>query len=68
MNTTSSKPVEVKVVLKPFRGFVTQQYYANRDEYEHVAQTQPYTFAEYYALHRALLAEQYRAVRASGRS
>jgi hypothetical protein len=30
-----------------FRAFVTNQYYANRDEYNAVGQTQPYTFAEY---------------------
>lgn len=64
MNTTSvSKPIEVKVVHKPFRAFVTQQYYANRDEYEQVGQTQPYDFREYYVLHQAQLVEQYRAVR-----
>ena len=31
-----------------FRAFVTNQYYANRDEYHSIGQQQPYTFAEYY--------------------
>jgi hypothetical protein len=32
---------------RKFRAFVTNQYYANRDEYDSVGQTQPYTFEEY---------------------
>ena len=30
-----------------FRAFVTNQYYANRDEYVNHGQTPPYTFQEY---------------------
>ena len=30
-----------------FRTFVTNQYYANRDEYDAVGQTQPHTFEQY---------------------
>jgi hypothetical protein len=32
---------------RKFRAFVTNQYYANRDEYDSVGLTQPYTFEEY---------------------
>ena len=31
-----------------FRAFVTNQYYANRDEYHSIGQQQPYTFEQYY--------------------
>jgi len=31
-----------------FRAFVTNQYYANRDEYHDIGQQHPYTFEEYY--------------------
>ena len=31
-----------------FRAFVTNQYYANRDEYHNIGQQHPYTFEEYY--------------------
>ena len=30
-----------------FRAFVTNEYYANRDEYHQVGQQQPYTFEQY---------------------
>ena len=30
-----------------FRVFVTNRYYANRDEYEQAHQQQPYTFEQY---------------------
>ena len=30
-----------------FRVFVTNRYYANRDEYEHAHQQHPYTFEQY---------------------
>ena len=32
---------------RKFRAFVTNEYYANRDEYHQVGQQQPYTFEEY---------------------
>ena len=32
-----------------FRAFVTNQYYANRDEYDSVGQQQPHTFEQYVA-------------------
>ena len=31
-----------------FRAFVTNQYYANRDEYHSIGQKQPNTFEQYY--------------------
>ncbi len=31
-----------------FRSFVTNQYYANRDEYHSIGQEHPYTFEQYY--------------------
>jgi hypothetical protein len=31
-----------------FRAFVTNQYYANRDEYHAVGEQHPYTFEQYY--------------------
>jgi hypothetical protein len=35
--------------LRPrlFRSFVTQSYWANRDEYDDAGQQQPYTFEQY---------------------
>ena len=45
---------------KPFRAFITNQYYANRDEYESCGQTQPHTFAEYIKENISLLKEKYR--------
>ena len=46
-----------------FRAFVTNQYYANRDEYDSAGQQQPYTFAEYVQQHLSLLKQQYRGMR-----
>jgi hypothetical protein len=46
-----------------FRAFVTNQYYANRDEYDSAGQQQPYTFAEYVQQHLSLLKQDYRAAR-----
>jgi len=41
-HTNSWKP-------RRFRAFVTNQYYANRDEYFAAGQQQPYTFEQYIA-------------------
>ena len=46
-----------------FRAFVTNQYYANRDEYDSAGQQQPFTFAAYVQQHLSLLKQQYRAAR-----
>ena len=43
-----------------FRAFVTNEYYANRDEYDQVGQVQPYTFEEYVRQNIDLLKEKYR--------
>jgi len=43
-----------------FRVFVTNQYYANRDEYFAHGQQQPYTFDEYVTQHLSLLKQQYK--------
>ena len=43
-----------------FRAFVTNQYYANRDEYDTVGGTQPYTFEQYVRSHMQQLKHQYR--------
>lgn len=43
-----------------FRAFVTNQYYANRDEYEFHGQTQPYTFEEYVRANLTQLKKMYR--------
>ena len=45
---------------RKFRTFVTNMYYANRDEYDRVGQTQPHTFEEYVRDNISLLKEQYR--------
>ena len=45
---------------KPFRAFITNQYYANRDEYESCGQTQPHTFEQYLKENISLLKEKYR--------
>ena len=49
---------------REFRAFVTNQYYANRDEYFAVGQQQPYTFKQYYVQHQSMLKQQYREHRA----
>ena len=43
-----------------FRTFVTNQYYANRDEYFAVGQTQPYTFETYVQENLSLLKQQFK--------
>ncbi len=43
-----------------FRAFVTNKYYANRDEYHDVGEEQPYTFAEYYRSNIADLKKSFR--------
>ena len=43
-----------------FRVFVTNQYYANRDEYDAAGQTQPWTFEAYVAANLPLLKQQFR--------
>ncbi len=44
-----------------FRSFVTNQYYANRDEYFHWGQQKyPYTFEEYYAANKEDLKERFK--------
>jgi len=43
-----------------FRAFVTNAYYANRDEYDAFQQQQPYTFAEYYRANKAELKQQFK--------
>ena len=48
---------------RKFRAFVTNEYYANRDEYHQVGQKQPYTFEEYVRQNIDLLKEKYRLTR-----
>ena len=43
-----------------FRTFVTNQYYANRDEYDGFQQVQPHSFEEYVSKNLNLLKDQYR--------
>ena len=43
-----------------FRAFVTNQYFANRDEYFAVGQTQPHTFEQYVQENLSQLKQQYR--------
>ena len=43
-----------------FRAFVTNEYYANRDEYDFHGQVQPYTLEEYVRQNIDLLKEKYR--------
>mgnify|MGYP001281219536 FL=1 len=45
---------------RPFRAFITNQYYANRDEYFAVGQQQPHTFEEYVSKNISLLKAKYR--------
>lgn len=49
-----------KLARRPFRAFVTNEYYANRDEYDSVGQTQPYTFDEYVWRNISALKAKYR--------
>ena len=48
--------------IKParFRLWCTQQYYANRDEYDAVGETQPHSFSEYVSANITLLREGFR--------
>ena len=46
-----------------FRTFVTNQYYANRDEYDAVGQQQPHTFAAYVQENLSLLKHEFRKQR-----
>ena len=46
-----------------FRAFVTNQYYANRDEYDGAGQQQPYTFEQYVQEHLSLLKQQFKQQR-----
>jgi hypothetical protein len=45
---------------KPFRAFVTNQFYENRDEYDAAGQTQPHTYSEYVWQNISLLKAKYR--------
>ena len=46
-----------------FRSFVTIQYYENRDEYDSVGQTQPYSFEQYVSDNISDLKEKFRLTR-----
>jgi hypothetical protein len=59
MNLSEPRPL----VLKPFRSFVTQRFWANKDEYEGYGQTQPHTMAEYYHKNKSQLMADYRLTR-----
>jgi len=48
---------------KPFRAFISNKYYENRDEYQSFGQQQPYTFEEYVKNNLSLLKEKYRLTR-----
>lgn len=43
-----------------FRVFCTNQYYANRDEYDGFRQVQPHSFEEYVRANLNMLKDQYR--------
>jgi hypothetical protein len=43
-----------------FRCFVTNRYYANRDEYDHAFQKQPHTFKEYVTANLPTLKEEFK--------
>lgn len=51
------------LVLKPFRSFVTQQYWENRDEYDSFGQQQPFTLEQYVRENISILKEKYRLTR-----
>ena len=44
---------------------MTNQYYANRDEYDSVGQQQPYTFEQYVQQHLAQLKQDFKQERAA---
>lgn len=46
-----------------FRLYCLNQYWANRDEYQAMGQTQPHTFDEYVRANLTLLRVQWRAAR-----
>jgi len=48
---------------RKFRAFVTNEYYANRDEYDSVGQQQPHTFEQYVRQNIDVLKEKYRLTR-----
>ena len=43
-----------------FRAFVTNQYFANRDEYDSAGQTQPHTFEQYVQENLSQLKQDFR--------
>ena len=46
--------------IKPFRAFVTNKYYENRDEYDSVRLEQPHTFEQYVKTNLYMLKKMYR--------
>ena len=50
----------VRTVRKPFRAFVTNKYYENRDEYESSGQVQPHSFEQYLKANISRLMKEYR--------
>lgn len=48
---------------RKFRAFVTNEYYANRDEYDAVGQVQPYTFEEYVSNNINDLRKKYKKIK-----
>ena len=52
-----------RTIMKPFRSFVYEMYYMNRDEYEQVGQKQPYTVEEYYLNNKSVIISEYRLTR-----
>ena len=53
---------------RAFRAFVTNQYYANRDEYDSVGQQQPYTFEQYVQQHLAQLKQDFKQDKAAAKT
>ena len=49
-----------RTTRKPFRAFVTNKHYENRDEYESCGQTQPHTFEQYLKANISQLMAKYR--------
>ena len=52
--------MKMQAPRKPFRAFVTNQYYENREEYESCGQPQPHTFEEYVSKNILELKAKYR--------
>ena len=46
--------------FKPFRAFLWNQYFENRDEYDSVGEVQPHSFEQYLKENISLLKEKYR--------